>query len=348
MASFKVKASLLNVRTEPVEEFANKKNIVGKLKKDAPFESIDEKTNKLGVWYKDANQHWVWGEGLLNISSENKVAFDFQGFINTCFDGQKLESEINYNQLLEIDDSIKLNAGEEVLIGILDHPISSSLHFNKIIQRPFPVGDPLFNFHGNFIAGLIGGINGIKGIANKSQIIELPIYNSRANSSGIDIDAILKSINQDDKSIIINISNKLENRYNDIIKNFKSNKIIIACAGINEELSSNIVRDPASQGNVLAIGAITKPLFTLPKLNDKIDFVVPNFNYTSFKKTENDFSRENGDSFSCAVVSAVIALLIASGKCDFNLSSIKEELKRVALPFSTENFSLFNIINVKS
>ena len=86
MTSFKVKASILNVRTAPVEDFTGKNNVIAKLFKDAPFESVNEKTNKLGAWYQDVNNHWVWGGGLLDNLSDNKTTFDFQNFINACYD----------------------------------------------------------------------------------------------------------------------------------------------------------------------------------------------------------------------------------------------------------------------
>ena len=149
--------------------------------------------------------------------------------------------------------------------------------------------------------------------------------------------------------MIINISNSLDSRYNDIIKNFKQNKIVVACAGIDNELASAKVRDPASQPNVITVGAINTPRGLLPALNPKIDFVIPNYNYVSFGRSNEQFAKEQGDSFSCAVVTAVIALLISSGKTGYDINTIKNELKKISLPFSdAASFNTFNIINTKS
>jgi hypothetical protein len=348
MPFLKVTAPKINIRTAPVEDFTDKSNVIGKLFKDARFESVSQRVNKLGAWHQDRNNHWAWEGGFSEtISEQDSLSFDFQAFINASFDGQTLKSEINYLAALEIDETIKSGKGENIVIGILDHPISSSINFINPIEKPFHINDPLFNFHGNFISGIIGGTNGILGISNKCKFLELPIFNARASSGGIDIDAVLNFINKDDTPMIVNISNRLDRKFNDTIKNFKSNKIVVACAGIDEELAAVEIRDPASQPNVLVVGAITKPLKLLPKLNDKIDFVLPNYDFVSFKNSENIFSKASGDSFSCASISAIIALLISSGKTDFNLTNIKNELKKIALPFSTESLSSFNLINVK-
>lgn len=315
----------------------------GQLYKGDLFDGIE-------TWMKDAAGNYYWSGGFNNIiAHQEKLKSDFQAFLNSAFDGEKLKSPINYSSFLEIGESVKSMAGKDVMIGILDHPISLSINSTNNIMRPFHIGEPLFNFHANFIAGLIGGSNGITGIANKCKLIELPIYNARANSSGIDIEAVLKFANDSADPMIINISNSLDSRYNDIIKNFKQNKIVVACAGIDNELASAKVRDPASQPNVITVGAINTPRGLLPALNPKIDFVIPNYNYVSFGRSNEQFAKEQGDSFSCAVVTAVIALLISSGKTGYDINTIKNELKKISLPFSdAASFNTFNIINTKS
>jgi subtilisin family serine protease len=64
MASLRVIASVANLRLAPVEDLKNKGNVIGKLVNGAPFESVNETTNKLGPWFQDVNGHWVWGGGL--------------------------------------------------------------------------------------------------------------------------------------------------------------------------------------------------------------------------------------------------------------------------------------------
>ncbi|MDI3322704.1 S8/S53 family peptidase [Pinibacter sp. MAH-24] len=338
----------LNIRKAPVEDFSDKSNVVAKLFNGAPFISVNEKTNKVGKWYQNEKGYWAWEVGLGSPSAAEKPIPDLQSFLNSCFDGQTLKSEINYGALLEIEDAVKIAGGQNVTIGILDHPMSTSIQFNNPVSAPFHVNDPLFNFHGNFIAGIIAGTTGIIGFANKCRLVELPVFNARASSGGIDINAVLQFINRDDQPMIVNISNKLDAQYNDTIKNFRPNKIVVAAAGIDEQLSADIIRDPASLDNVIAVGAITKPLSNLPKLNSKVDFVLPNYNFVSYGKTSGLFAQQRGDSFACAVVSGIIALLISSNKVGFDRASIKNALNEIAFPSSVESFNSLNLINVTS
>ncbi|MDH7464352.1 S8/S53 family peptidase [Chitinophagaceae bacterium 26-R-25] len=348
MTQLKVIVPILNIRKAPVEDFSDKSNVVAKLFNGAPFITVKEKINKLGKWYQNEKGYWAWEVGLGSPSATDKPIPDLQSFLNSCFDGQTLKSEINYGALLEMEDAVKLTSGQNVTIGILDHPMSTSIQFNNPVTAPFHVNDPLFNFHANFIAGIIAGTTGVIGFANKCRLVELPIYNARASSSGIDINAVLQFINRDDAPMIVNISNKLDAQFNDTIKNFRPNKIVVAAAGIDEQLCADTIRDPASLENVIAVGAITKPMSNLPKLNSKVDFVLPNFNFVSYSKASNLFAQERGDSFACAVVSGIIALLISSGKVGFDRASIKNALNEIAFPSSVESFNSLNLINVMS
>lgn len=338
----------LNIRKAPVEDFSEKGNVVAKLFDGAPFISLNEKTNKLGKWHQNEKGYWAWEVGLGPVSAAGQPVPDLQSFLNACFDGQTLKSEINYGALLEIEDAVKMAAGQDVTIGILDHPMSTSIQFNNNVAAPFHVNDPLFNFHANFIAGIIAGTTGVIGIANKCRLVELPIYNARASSSGIDINAVLYFINSYDQPMIINISNKLDAQYNDAIRNFSANKIVVAAAGIDEQLCADVIRDPASLDNVIAVGAITKPLSSLPKISSKVDFVLPNFNFISYGKASNLFAQQRGDSFACAVVSGIIALLISSNKVGFDIVSIKNALNEISFPSSVESLNSLNLINVSS
>lgn len=348
MTQMRVIVPQLNIRKAPVEDFSDKSNVVAKLFNGAPFISVKEKNNKLGKWFQNEKGYWAWEVGLGSPSTAKKAVPDLESFLNSCFDGQTLISDINYGNLLDIEEAVKMAAGQNVTIGILDHPMSTSIQFNNQVIAPFHVDDPQYNFHANFIAGIIAGTTGVIGFANKCRLLELPIYNARASSSGIDINAVLQFINKDDQPMIINISNKLDAQYNNAIKNFKANKIVVAAAGIDEQLCADVIRDPASLDNVIAVGAITKPLSSLPKLNSKVDFVLPNFNFVSYGETSNLFGQERGDSFSCAVVSGIIALLISANKVGFDRSSIKNALREIAFPSSVETFNSLNLINVTS
>lgn len=59
MATFKVNVDKLNLRSSPVQDFANKGNVVGVLRKDAVFESVRILENELGRWPVNREGHTV-------------------------------------------------------------------------------------------------------------------------------------------------------------------------------------------------------------------------------------------------------------------------------------------------
>ena len=73
------------------------------------------------------------------------------------------------------------------------------------------------------------------------------------------------------------------------------------------------------------------------KLNEKIDFLVPNINYVSYENSAINYSFDSGDSFACAVVTGIIALLISNGKTNFELNNIKKQLQLLSKPYSDKN-----------
>lgn len=314
----------------------------GQLYKGDKYENID-------TWFKDEAGNYYWSGGINNlIERSSSLDLDFQRLIDSALDGQRLISGIDYNALLELDNSLKSGGGENVIIGILDHPISTSINLSNNIIRPFHIADPLFNFHANFISGIIAGTRGIAGISGKVKIMELPIFNERGSSSGIDIDRVIKFVNDFDQPMILNISVSMDSRFNESIKNLRKDVIVVASAGIDERLSSeNKLFHPSTQENVIAVGAVNK-ISARPVISNKVDFILPNFNYISYGKNMDLFASEKGDSFSCAVVSSIIALLISSGKASYNIGTIKKQLINISQPYSTSSLDSFHLINSKA
>lgn len=233
MASFKVKASLLNVRTEPVENFTDKKNVIGKLKRDAPFESIDEKINTLGTWYKDANHHWVWGEGLdsplKDLTSESKEAITQNDLLKTII----------------LNEAVQTN-GTNIVIGILDSEIdfknpslkAACLGFeNYLTQSQQP---NIINNHGTKVAGVIVGKDAvISGIATGARIRSYVTVDENGNT---DDKAVLKALNtiiEDNVSIdILNLSfditNAIKEEVQICIGKLVAKGIIVVVAGFSQ------------------------------------------------------------------------------------------------------------------
>ncbi len=353
MASFKVKSSLLNVRTEPVENFTDKKNVIGKLKRDAPFESIDEKTNMLGTWYKDANQHWVWGEGLDTKDNKTdfvgtekveaqpnltKVIIDAQGYLNKRFDGEKLTEQIDYNLLLNIESKFKKNMGSGIKVAILDTAISENINFRNKVERPFATGAA--SSHGTFIAGIIAGTDKISGIAPNVTLIELPLYDSDGFIQNDDtIKKYFDFINKSNELIILNISQA------DVLQQFETELsnlkkcIIIASAGINNDLQNEDLFFPAKLLNAISVGSITKNFTSLASnksFNRQLNFILPSFNYVSYTNAGQIEFEIDTSSFSTAVITSIVALITAEDSA-FDLELIRSKITDLAQPFSDKN-----------
>jgi len=178
--------------------------------------------------------------------------------------------------------------------------------------------------------------------------MELPIFNERGSSSGIDIDKVIKFVNDFAQPMILNISVSMDSRFNESIKNLRKDVIVVASAGIDERLSSpSTLFHPSTQENVIAVGAVNKTS-ARPVLNSKVDFVASNFNYVSYGKNMDLFAPEKGDSFSCAIVSSIIALLISSGKTSFDVNAVRKQLASISQAYSTSSLDSFNIINSKA
>ncbi|OJY93178.1 MAG: hypothetical protein BGP13_16185 [Sphingobacteriales bacterium 40-81] len=332
MASFKVKAQLLNVRTEPVEEFSNKKNIIGKLKKDAPFESIDEQTNKLGVWYKDANKHWVWGEGLDSLPTP-------------------FNSLINYGKIAftNIPSSIKATKGDKVRIAIIDtginksHPAFQSQEIKPIfnaIDNNNKLND--INGHGSHVAGIVGArglvTTGIIGIAPLSELLLIKGVDDDKSTSASDLNNALKHA-IDLSPDIINLSLDIpEERFgiieNEINRAKDKGIMIIAAAGENERLTENdTIFCPASKAGIIAVGSCDEVFLKGDTIfNKKINYVVPNYSYWSCSNEAKVYSQESGSSMATAFVTAIISLIISFGTHD--KEEILKSLKDLSLPIS--------------
>jgi subtilase family protein len=333
MPQLKVIVNKLNKRSGPVTDFRKKGNIVGTLNEGAVFKSVAEITNNLGAWHVDENGFVVWAGGLGKIPSSTEALvetrIDVQKYIGDRFDGNTLNEPIDYNFLLNINGSIKQTKGTGITIAIIDHPISSAMRSTVPIQRPLNSKEPLTNFHADFIFGIIAGIDNIIGISNHAQVISLPIYDEHGFLLDGGIENALAFVRDNPAPMIVNISNGFDANFDSFFNSFSRNKIVVSCAGVNEELEANQIRYPARRVDAIAVGAVDSG-FTSINFSDKIDFLLPNFNYTSFK-TPIDFVSDSGDSYSTAVISSIMALLLSSGVTDFDLDNIKQSLSTVSL-----------------
>jgi len=295
-------------------------------------------------WLKDASGNYYWVGGVdLQAAAAQDAGGDFQQFLDDSLSGTSLNRVINYGQLLNIDQGFKRAGGRGVTIAVVDHPMSASLQSNVTIQRPIASGNPRRNFHANFIFGIIAGINNIIGISSQVKVISLPIFDEIGDGLTNGIENALKFIAGNPDPMIVNISAGFEDNFDAMFRNFSSNKIIVAAGGMNDELSNDKLIYPASLPAAIAVGAV-EPATTSLRLNPKVDCMLPNFNFVSFKDSGGYFA-DKGDSFATAVISSVIALLISSGAVGYDRDAIISQLNSMSMPLSSNNtHASFNLL----
>jgi subtilisin family serine protease len=281
------------------------------------------KSNNL--WYKLDNGGFVWSEGVENPSSPD--------FINKLA-GNPFKNIINYNEnaFLELPGNLKNTKGRGVKIAVLDTGLNKSHpSFNNdasifLVENVTSsnAGTDDINGHGSHVAGLIGarsGTNtGIIGIAPESELYIIKCINDNSSTSATNLSKGLK-LAIDAKVDIINLSLDITNeRFNlietDITKALQENIIIVAAAGSNDQLlNTTDLLCPANKPNIIAIGSLDDTSIINPSmLNQKINYVEPNYYLWSCHNKTKIFETEKGSSMATALITGVIALFISSNK----------------------------------
>lgn len=265
------------------------------------------------------------------IRNKPAVSVKAQDYINSRFDGQRVTETIDHNFLLNVGDALKKNNGAGVTVGILDHPISAALKFKNPVERPFSAGEASSN-HANFIAGLAAGADGIGGIANEVKLLELPVYDSDGYvlSEG-ELQKLCDHLLSREECLILNISQKLAISLRPKLEQIAVKHIVIACAGIDIELEA-LPRFPASLENVIAVGCVSNE-FLAHKVNRKVDILVPDLSFVSYDVEPGKYVYGRGDSFSCAIVTAIAALLLSVRK-KLSVSEMRKEIIKTAQAFT--------------
>lgn len=316
-----------------------------------------------GTWYKLGN-YYYWSGGVNEVLPVSVVTtgttpvvvhtepavtlpINMRSYINERFVDNVLRSPIDYNELLNVPEDIKRTRGMGVKIAIIDAAIYNNIEFAYPVERIQNI-TPVSN-HGSFVAGIIAGYKNILGIANQAQLIELPTHGSGGHREPFLVQACADFLLSREELMVVNISQSLPADLGHLFTNIK-NKIIVASAGKGATLLSR-VEIPADQPNIIAIGVIKKSeqsTIPSPELHEKLDFVFGDHLYVSYSTSDHEFVIEPGDSFACAVTSAIIALLISSGRINKEtpLSSILDQLRSLSKPYSQPSqFDYLNLIN---
>ncbi|MEO6819936.1 MAG: S8/S53 family peptidase [Ginsengibacter sp.] len=361
MATFIVNVSKLNLRSSPVNDFTDKRNVVGVLQQGCSFESAGEITNEMGKWQVDRDGHWAWENGLEEKLIQDSVSYpplkstgeNVKQYLDARFDGINFKSLIDYNFLLNIPGEIKRSKGKGAVIGILDQPISTNIIFKNILRPGNITTLKSPSAHGNFIAGIIGNMSGdtILGICPMATILDLT-FNDIYGNLIIDnnhYDKLIKCVKSfDDKKVIINVSRAFDESLKFVMDKFKEvmNIIFVCAAGANDELLNIQNCASVNYDNAISVG-IAAPDFWKDnslKIDKRLDIIFPIIEYVSLKSDGQSFSRINdlSGSWGNAVASCMVALLYSDNLLNIN-SSKMDIVSKVQL-FS-KNLDSYNFLN---
>ena len=335
MATFKVNAEKLNLRSSPVKDFADKANVVGVLHKDALFESVGRLENELGGWHVGANgncvsENWVGEflplsflpEGKKVIYSEKNMSWPF-----SPIDGLNLTFFWNENIL-----------GQNVKIAILDSGINTSIdelmmavedkeHDLKSFVNNESVEDDYG--HGTSCASIVSsqGLN-LYGVSPKSKLIIGKIYSTKVAQTPEILLAALQWACEERQADIISMSfsipfiktpsNEIPLKYKavaDYIQHtsVSQNRLFIASIGNLGESANEFNAFPANCTGCISVGAYgqNKMVWSGSSWNTKISFVAPGVGIKGYDLTGQKSTLEPATSFACPFAAGIISNLLS-------------------------------------
>jgi subtilisin family serine protease len=333
MASFKVTADELQVRMAPVEDFSDQGNIIGKLFRGALFESINEKTNHLGIWRQDVNQHWAWGGGMETV----KPALPSLPPKEEVAIGIRIENSLLTRlQIDQIWDTGE--TGDNAVVAILDSGIAlncpdltDAVALNDTSRmKNFVTGSNTMDDdkgHGSHCAGIIASRNNLHavGIAKGCKLYVGKITDSHNSPSVANMINGLRwagglEIDSPDDIDIISMSNgsllNMPDMRPTIDEILAKGKIVVSSIGNRSpESSPSGGTFPAKLNGVISVGAVDLDNvfqdFSFEFNNLTIS--CPGLNVFSYW-INGDTQIKTGTSQSTAVCAGIIALLVSKLK----------------------------------
>lgn len=319
------------------------------------------------IWFQDNNGDYYWSGGFSMQQAEKRAigssTESLPAFLRLNYNSEylALRRPLNYNNWLDIENSYKTRNNKEVYVAIIDKPINTGIKGLKGSFIQPSAYEKIYDDHGSFVAGLIGSNdpNGLIGISPTVKMIELPIFDNFGRPDFKTFKKLLPNFYKttQNKTVIVNASFSIRNNDNivDAISKLCEDYIVIAAAGEDEELESIAsLQYPASHNNSISIGKVSKSYVSKGTYNNiipEVDFIVPEFNFISYGRSTKGIQYKSGygDSYSCAVITGVVAQLLASDSCELNLTSIKETLQKVCYSIEDgENFNNLRIVNPKT
>ncbi|SES10327.1 fervidolysin. Serine peptidase. MEROPS family S08A [Gracilibacillus ureilyticus] len=234
--------------------------------------------------------------------------------------------------------------GEEVVVGVIDTGVDLQHEDlqGKILQNGYNFIDESeavydMNGHGTAVSGVIAAsINndlGIAGVTGKSNVKILPLQAGFSDGS-LYLSDIVEAIDYaiEQNVDVLNLSfgspdfSNIE--YNAIQRAVDNGIIVVASAGNN---GNSEYMYPASYHNVISVGSIDQynNLSNFSTYNDKVDIVAPGEEIVTTTKN-NQYTYQNGTSFSAPIVSGIIASII-SEKQNVTLNEIMPAIQETSV-----------------
>lgn len=353
MYNLKVSVNKLNIRSSPLldQSFSNWAGDMSQGETHTGQRLVADASGRL--WWQSTLNRYTVAEGSKIVSLQDDSAgvnlLGFDNYIQQNFNGSTITGSIDYNLLSTLPTDLKSNQGQGVSIAIMDSGIPAKLPLGKLLDQPLGAIDPPATFHGAFIAGLIGGAsNQLKGIAPQAQIIDLPIYNSGGIQKNDMISAALNRLSLMTTPVVVNISQEIFNPiFNDQLQALPPNVFLIASGGEGNDLFQSSLIYPASQPEVIAVGALSNNDLVANSnktINSKVDFFFNDFSYVSFSlpgTAANPFIQTPGDSCASAIVSGMAAILLSAGLGTQSTQDLKGQLRSFSRALSDKAFFQF-------
>jgi len=355
MKEYVVIKEILNKRTSATD--IDVSNYIGSLNKgNLLFLDDEDITGKIPVggtseiWKKDVNGHVVARDGVrLAHLSDNPAQY------------KKLKS--NYNELVNIPDSIKMMKGYGVKVAVVDSGCfvkhrslnPSILSCHNAMTGTADCTDNTLESHGTAVSGIIAGGQSLDseiiGIAPMAELMIVKTSDVEDNVQLSDAKAALEWLsNLKDAWLpdIVNMSFSLapgtvkENTALELVleKLTKRGVVLIAAGESQDGIYSSKIFYPANTVWVSSVGAVDIPADVTKTLSPQLDYLLANIDYTS--TCENQIYRHDlkGVSFGTAVITGIYALFISYRK-KFNIKTDLMEMVNTALP----EFNPFEISN---
>lgn len=336
MATYRVTALLLNVRTSPVSNTDDKSNVSTQVKQGFEFDSINTVTNALGPWYQDEKQLWYWGGGVaeVTISEVAEAPAVTAPVVKTAYPWWISD--------YGIDSIWNTTKGENVKIAVLDSgynvnvpDLADGVAASQVFVNATGVTINDTFGHGSHCASLAANRNAanVLGYAPEAELYIAKIsMDGSIDDFSVFTNAIQWAISNRVDVISISYGGEssdagLQQAITDAVNN---NIVVVASIGDVVQYSTNKPCYPALYPNCIAVGAtnVQKQLSPITIVASKTEINAPGDAISGYWLS-NTPQQETGTSQAAALVAGLCALMISRYRSlgiNYSVNDIRELL----------------------